>query len=272
MIHYLKSIFKKKHNISEREDRLIKALNNGYDYAQKWNEESNLNYSNSADNKEFPIPNTFISFLNNREIGKGIWKWNHYFEIYHKHFSKFIGKEVTIMEIGIYSGGSLEMWQSYFGSKCHIYGVDIESACRCYNEENVTIFIGDQENKDFWDDIKKKNIKIDILIDDGGHTPEQQRITLEEMLPHINPGGIYLCEDIHGVNNEFALYTSGLVNELNAMTLSYEELLSSSMTEFQKVIHSIHYYPYVLVIEKHNVKQTSLIAPKRGSEWQPFTA
>ena len=38
----------------------------------------------------------------------------------------------------------------------------------------------------------------------AGHTPEQQIVTLEEMLPHLRPGGVYLCEDVHGIHHDFA--------------------------------------------------------------------
>src|SRR3954468_13923984 len=55
--------------------------------------------------------------------GPGIWKWRHYFPVYHRHLSKFVDKEVHIVEIGIYSGGSLPMWLDYFGEGCHVYGV-----------------------------------------------------------------------------------------------------------------------------------------------------
>jgi hypothetical protein len=62
--------------------------------------------------------------------GPGIWKWIHYFAIYHRYFSKFVGREVHVLEIGVYGGGSLQMWREYFGPNCRVYGVDIEEACR----------------------------------------------------------------------------------------------------------------------------------------------
>ncbi len=46
---------------------------------------------------------------------KLIHKWNHYFDIYDRHFKRFRNKEVTILEIGVSQGGSLQMWKDYFG-------------------------------------------------------------------------------------------------------------------------------------------------------------
>jgi len=65
----------------------------------------------------------------------------HYLNIYDHHFCKFRGQEVNVLEIGIYSGGSLEMWERYFGTKANIYGVDINAACRIYETDRIKIFI-----------------------------------------------------------------------------------------------------------------------------------
>jgi hypothetical protein len=141
--------------------------------------------------------------------GRDIWKWDHYFDMYHRHLSKFVGLDLKLVEIGIYSGGSLEMWGSYFGPRCHVYGVDIENACKAYESEKASVFIGDQESPEFWRNFKANVGTVDILIDDGGHTPEQQTVTLNEMLEAIRPGGVYICEDIHGHRNSFINYAVG---------------------------------------------------------------
>lgn len=93
-------------------------------------------------------------FQSHRE-GPGVWKWMHYFEIYHRYFRKFVGKEVHVMEIGVYSGGSLRMWKDYFGPGCRVYGVDIEPACEAYRDDRTEIFIGDQSDPVFWSNLKK---------------------------------------------------------------------------------------------------------------------
>ncbi len=214
--------------------------------------------------------NPLWDYFQKHKEGHGIWKWEHYFDIYHSHFARFIGRKVNILEIGIYSGGSLQMWRSYFGEGSHIYGVDIEEACKSYESDHVSVIIGDQADRAFWKSFNATNKEIDIIIDDGGHTPEQQQITLEETLSHLRPGGVYLCEDIHGSFNKFTGFAAGLVHELNASTKLSGSLLASSVNPFQSAIHSIHFYPYIVVIEKHLVPRITLSAPKHGTEWQPF--
>jgi hypothetical protein len=112
---------------------------------------------------------------------------------------------------------------------------------------------------------------VDILVDDGGHLAEQQIVTLEEMLPHIRRGGVYLCEDVSGADNAFTSYVYGLAKSLDAFPREEHEDEHSVVTsKFQSAIASIHQYPYVVVIEKHRSPVTRLIAPKHGTEWQPF--
>ncbi len=162
-----------------------------------------------------PEPGWLESYFDHHQTGPGIDKWRHYFPIYEQHLSKFRGQEVHLVEIGVFSGGSLGMWQSYLGPGAHIYGVDIAPECRSYAREGVEIFVGDQADPAFWRDFKDRVPRIDVVIDDGGHMAFQQIATLEALLPALQPGGIYLCEDIHFQFSEFSDYLFGLGQNLN---------------------------------------------------------
>ena len=239
--------------------------------ASKWVDAIASNWSTTrfAESKSPGRDNPLKSYFESVTQGRGIWKWTHYFDIYHRHFCHFVGKEAHVVEVGIYSGGSLAMWKDYFGPKCMIYGVDIEPACKAYEDERTRIFIGDQSNRNFWRDFKGQVPYVDILIDDGGHVPEQQIVTLEEIIPHMRPGGVYLCEDVHGEYNRFGAYVYGLGQSLNGIARNpgSETVVASN---FQKSISSIHQYPFVTVIEKNQVPVGQFVAPKHGTEWQPF--
>jgi hypothetical protein len=132
-------------------------------------------------------PNPLEQFFDSHTEGQGIWKWRHYFEIYHRHFSRFVGKEVHVLEIGVYSGGSLAMWKHYCGPQSKIYGVDIEAACKAYEDAQVKILIGDQADPSFWKKVIREVPQLDIVIDDGGHQAHQQIATMEALLPHLSP-------------------------------------------------------------------------------------
>ncbi|MGA8622331.1 MAG: class I SAM-dependent methyltransferase [Candidatus Sulfotelmatobacter sp.] len=217
------------------------------------------------------VSNPIRDYFDSHTHGQGIWKWRHYFEIYHRHFQKFIGRPVNVLEVGIFSGGSLAMWHSYFGRQCHIYGVDIEPACLAYQTDSVTIVIGDQGDRTFWRTFKQKIPRLDLIIDDGSHRAADQIVTLEELLPHLNPGGVYVCEDVHNSANRFAQYLNGFAANLNASDLDWQDHeISSPVTPFQAAIHSVHLYPYVIVIEKTESRLQRFVGPRHGTEWQPF--
>jgi hypothetical protein len=218
-------------------------------------------------------------FFDARVEGPGIWKWRHYFDIYHRHFDPLRRRDdLVILEIGIYSGGSLDMWRGYFGSSATIYGVDIEPACRTYERPGTHVLVGDQADRAFWRRVLADGTLAapDVVIDDGGHTPEQQRVTLEELLPRMRPGGVYLCEDVHGGNNAFAAFVAGLADRLNGMegrssdSENPERRMVVPANGVQATLHSVHLYPFVVVIEKRNAALPELVAPKRGSQWEPF--
>lgn len=203
--------------------------------------------------------------------GRLIHKYMHYFEIYERHFSRFRNTDVHVVEFGVSQGGSLQMWKDYFGSECKLYGVDINPHCKKFVEDQVEIFIGDQEDRGFLQSLAQNIPRIDILIDDGGHTMRQQINTFEELFPYIDDHGVYLCEDLHTSywsrwgggykkNNTFIEYSKNFIDSINAWHSKNKAL---HVSDFTKSAHSLHYYDSVLVIEKKPVKKP---CPRRTGE------
>jgi len=63
--------------------------------------------------------------------------------------------------------------------------------------QQATIFTGDQADPDFLDlFLRQTGGNFDIIIDDGGHTMEQQRVSLDVLWGSVVPGGIYFIEDL----------------------------------------------------------------------------
>lgn len=200
----------------------------------------------------------------NENTGGLIHKWQHYFDIYDHHFSSFKGSAINLLEFGVSHGGSLQMWKHYFGKDSKIYGVDINPQCKILEEDQITILIGDQSDKHFLSSLAKKLPRIDIVIDDGGHTMKQQINTFEILFPHVAPQGLYLCEDLHSSyrpifgggyrrKGTFIEYSKNFIDYLNAWHSRQPRKLSVS--EFTRTVHSVHFYDSMLVIEKKPVTQ-----------------
>ena len=122
-------------------------------------------------------------------------KVSSYFEVYEDLFSKFRGREITFVEIGVLDGGSLFMWRNYFGPDARIIGVDFNPQAKRLTQDGFEIFVGDQADPEFWRDFYNNVGLIDILLDDGGHTYEQQIVTTLESIPFISNNGMLVVED-----------------------------------------------------------------------------
>lgn len=187
-----------------------------------------------------------------------IQKWMHYFDVYETHFARFRGKEIHILEIGVSQGGSLQMWKNYFGPEAKIYGIDINPKCKDLEEENIKIFIGSQSDREFLRKVKAELPKLDILIDDGGHSMKQQIVSFQELFDHVKTDGVYLCEDLHTSywleygggykrTNTFIEYSKNFIDFIHGY---HSEQNSLQVSEYTKSIKSAHYYDSILVLEK----------------------
>jgi demethylmacrocin O-methyltransferase len=136
---------------------------------------------------------------------------HNYTQFYETYFEPLRNEELKILEIGIYRpqpntdrivGASLKTWYDYFPNS-KIYGVDLTDFTDVDNDRITTMICNQsyRENKEDYPGlssiIEKYGSDFDIIIDDGGHTMEQQMVTLGYMFKHLKLGGIFVIEDLH---------------------------------------------------------------------------
>jgi hypothetical protein len=111
----------------------------------------------------------------------------------------FTNREIkTLLEIGVSYGGSIKMWDEYFGGSCFITGVDIHEKRfkrRDLEKSNIRIKIGNQGDPEFLKALC--DINYDVIIDDGSHKSDDQLIAFNELFNALNSNGIYIIEDLH---------------------------------------------------------------------------
>ena len=181
-------------------------------------------------------------------------KWSHYYGIYTEYFEQFRGKEITVLEIGVDRGGSLEMWRDYFGPQARIAGLDIKRPEEV--PEGVEIRKGDQGDIKFMQELGEE-LKPDIVIDDGGHTMAQQLISISAL--YHNTRSLYCVEDTH--TSYFADYGGGLrfrgsfvefakesVDKLHAWFSRDKESLKPD--QFTLTTTGIHFHDSLCIFEK----------------------
>ena len=168
---------------------------------------------------------TSLQSLFENHTGRSVCKWVHYIEHYERHFARFVGKPVNILEIGVENGGSLQLWKRYFGQEATIVGVDIDKN-RYFTEDQITVEIGDQTDLVFLKKIIDSYGSFDIIIDDGSHKQKDIKKTFEFLYHHLAYNGVYVIEDLHcayfssfqggvAASNNFVQHLSKFVDDIN---------------------------------------------------------
>ena len=134
-------------------------------------------------------------FLNKQ--GRTIDKWVHYIPVYERYLSQYRGTSFSMLEIGVFQGGSLELWREYFGSQATFFGIDINPECAGRVEAPNQVRIGSQADPEFLKRVVGEMGGIDVVIDDGSHISEHQRVSFDTLFPLLAEGGLYIIEDLH---------------------------------------------------------------------------
>ncbi|HUU87504.1 MAG TPA: class I SAM-dependent methyltransferase, partial [Candidatus Glassbacteria bacterium] len=96
--------------------------------------------------------------------------------------------------IGVFNGASMKIWRDYFVNS-QIFGIDYVDKSE-YDAERIKTIIADQANREQLTKVFQDLPEMDIIIDDGGHTMEQQQVSLGILFPYLKDGGIYVIEDL----------------------------------------------------------------------------
>ncbi len=199
--------------------------------------------------------NLWQDFLQNED--KLIHKWPHYFPIYERHFSRWRNTTMTFLEIGVSEGGSLQMWQRFFGPLATIVGIDLNPACAQHQGPNIHVRIGDQSDPVFLQSVLDEFGAPDIVLDDGSHVMQHVSRTFDFLYPHVSKNGIYAVEDMHtaywpefggGVDNPqtFINTSKQKVDKLNAV----HSRGAVAQDFFSQNTFGISFYDSVVVFER----------------------
>jgi hypothetical protein len=207
--------------------------------------------------------------------GKVIHKWVHYFPIYERHFAWYRNKSLTFLEIGVSKGGSLAMWQRYFGPMARIVGIDINPACKVHEAPGIFVRTGDQSDERFLSRVIEEFGIPDVVLDDGSHQMEHIAKSFLYLYPQMPKNGMYLVEDLHTAYweeygggstnpNTFINLAKGFVDRLNA-----GHTRGAIQPDFiTRQTFAISFYDSVIAFEKGDVFRKE--APQIGRDLPPL--
>ena len=214
-------------------------------------------------------------------------KWASYLDVYDEIFANKRNKErLTLLEIGVQNGGSLQTWLTYFTKIKKLIGTDIDPKCSKlkYESNKVEIVIGDINDSLTIEKIKNIENKYDVIIDDGSHLSSDIITTFLNLFKLIKKDGLYIAEDLHcsywqdfegGLNkkdsaNNFFKKLSDVVNMEH--WINQKEDLYSHFGDFPVIkkmhiddlllitslVHSIEFRNSICIIKKKKISSNLL--------------
>ncbi|PKN89126.1 MAG: hypothetical protein CVU51_01920 [Deltaproteobacteria bacterium HGW-Deltaproteobacteria-1] len=145
-------------------------------------------------------------------------KWSLYLTEYDRLLDEYRDEPVTLLEIGIQNGGSLEIWSKYFRNHQALVGCDINPECANlrYEDPHIRVIVGDASASDTRDRITGHASQFNIIIDDGSHRSSDMIKAFCLYFPLLASGGTYIVEDIHC--SYWESFEGGLDNPFSAVT------------------------------------------------------
>lgn len=159
-----------------------------------------------------PLCNIMSQYGSDKGGYAGQFKHN-YTHYYHFLFARSRKKIQNVFELGVGTtnskyannmgedgkpGASLYGWKDYFPNAM-IYGADVDKDV-LFEEARIKTFFCDQFDsriiQDMWQNDTLKNIKFDLMIDDGCHNPIANACFFENSIHKLSKKGFYVIEDI----------------------------------------------------------------------------
>lgn len=116
----------------------------------------------------------------------------------------------NMLEIGLLVGGpevgasadrqtgklpSIRMWLDYF-PQAMVHGFDI-SDFSFFEHPRFRFTRGDSGVAADLEKVVAGGQRFDFIIDDGSHASFHQQLAFQTLFPHLEPGGLYIIEDLH---------------------------------------------------------------------------
>ena len=218
--------------------------------------------------------------------GKASDKWSIYLTEYDRLFGGYRAQPVSMLEIGIQNGGSLEIWSQYFPNAQALVGCDINPDCAglTYEDPRIKVVVGDANTAATEAEILGRSPEFDLIIDDGSHTSSDIVKSFARYFRHVKSGGIFVAEDLHcSYWQEFEgglyfPYSSMAFFKRLADTINHEhwgiakergQILRGFSRQFSTVfdeadlksIHSVEFFNSVCVVHKR-IPKANVLGPR----------
>lgn len=130
-----------------------------------------------------------------------------YIPVYEKILKPYRQTSKVVLEIGIFNGVSLRMWEEYFDTE-EVHGVDISDQfglCQMIAEGCHKITLMDACNSEAVESCFK-GVVFDVIVEDASHSLDDQLQIYKNFRNRMAPDGIYVIEDVADIDNNRHLF------------------------------------------------------------------
>lgn len=167
-----------------------------------------------------------------------VHKVRHYLPVYESVLPT--DRPIRMLEIGVFHGGSLEMWRDYIHPESVIVGIDIDPATGQFDDpaRQIHVRIGGQQDVAFLRSVLDEFGPFDVILDDGSHVPSHMVASFQYLFSEgLKPGGVYLVEDI--LTNYWTVYRDQPM----------------SFVDFSKWLIDAMHAHYLVMIDEPNIRE-----------------
>lgn len=149
-----------------------------------------------------------------------------YVDTYDKLFERF-RNGCSFMELGLALGDSINLFDQYLENS-EIVGVDLSIIFQPKDYKNkVTLLASDCTKPELLNLLGDK--KFDIILDDASHMEADQIASFELLKHRMNPGGLYIIEDILALDQNRhrfkALHPSCEIFDLRSVKNRFDDVI-----------------------------------------------
>lgn len=120
-------------------------------------------------------------------------------------YAEMLDPSKSLLEIGVFMGHSLAMFQEYFQGE--VLGLEIRDKLVVFD---VPYVVCDATKADQVGETLAGK-QFDYIIDDGSHSLKDQLASLKILWNYLKPGGIYFIEDIRDFGAVKSLLEAGII-------------------------------------------------------------
>lgn len=132
-------------------------------------------------------------------------------------------EKCSFMEIGLAYGLSVAMWEEYFGPEATLTAADISIVFGQELFPRWKFVEHDATKPTFLDALG--DLRFDVVIEDGSHMTADQIATRDLILPRMNPGGLYIIEDILNLDATRHLFPGAEIRDLRKVKGRFDDAL-----------------------------------------------